>query len=414
MEDQRRGITNRHYPQRMRELSVASSVLMSERRITQGWDCLAGHWVWADVPYTWAEFETFYGSQAADQWDWAIPESVTGPVPGPAVPAQSAVAPGPHTSGASQPAQTAVAGVTAADKQDDYEYWQASHLPPAFHIGIACKGARPSGHADSGGHDKGTGSGCGEQAVAGASGRQARRNLKQTMRREASRASETDAPDVTDEISSVPGDLLHADALRKTYGRSPYMEPKETCGRLPAKILSGDFYQLPPVPPEASLLAPPTKQSGPVSGPAVPAQSAVAPGPHTSGASQPAQTAVAGVTAADKQDDYEYWKDEARKDEEWAAQAIRNRRKLDQQGAKANAKAEVIAADVASNQARTSTRGKGASASVHAEPAVTTTPAVHTGNWRRDYEYEKKQDRMNREWALLVAAGLWKDCGQQE
>ena len=75
--------------------------------------------------------------------------------------------------------------------------------------------------------------------------------------------------DVIDELGCVPGDLLHADALRKTYGRCQghnldsllYMKPTETWGRMPVKILSGDFYQLPPVPASASLLAAPTKQS---------------------------------------------------------------------------------------------------------------------------------------------------------
>ena len=75
--------------------------------------------------------------------------------------------------------------------------------------------------------------------------------------------------DVIDELGCVPGDLLHADALRKTYGRclrynldtTKYMKPGETWGRMPVKILSGDFYQLPPVPATASLLAPPTQQS---------------------------------------------------------------------------------------------------------------------------------------------------------
>ena len=39
------------------------------------------------------------------------------------------------------------------------------------------------------------------------------------------------------------------------------MKPSETWGRMPCKILSGDFYQLPPVPATASLLSAPTKQS---------------------------------------------------------------------------------------------------------------------------------------------------------
>ena len=75
--------------------------------------------------------------------------------------------------------------------------------------------------------------------------------------------------DVIDELGAVPGDLLHADALRKTYGRclrhnldtTAYMKPAETWGRMAAKILSGDFYQLPPVPPSKSLLPKPTNHS---------------------------------------------------------------------------------------------------------------------------------------------------------
>ena len=67
----------------------------------------------------------------------------------------------------------------------------------------------------------------------------------------------------------MPGELLHADALRKTYGRcqrydldtTKYTQPSETWGRVSVKILSGDFYQLPPVPASASLLAPPHGQS---------------------------------------------------------------------------------------------------------------------------------------------------------
>ena len=67
-----------------------------------------------------------------------------------------------------------------------------------------------------------------------------------------------------DELGCVSGALLHADALRKTYGRSTrygldatkYMHAQESWGRMPVKILSGDFYQLPPVPAASSLLAP--------------------------------------------------------------------------------------------------------------------------------------------------------------
>ena len=75
--------------------------------------------------------------------------------------------------------------------------------------------------------------------------------------------------DVIDELGAVPSDLLHADALRKTYGRclrhnldtTAYMKPAETWGRMAANILCGDVYQLPPVPASASLLAPVDKQS---------------------------------------------------------------------------------------------------------------------------------------------------------
>ena len=75
--------------------------------------------------------------------------------------------------------------------------------------------------------------------------------------------------DVIDELGTVPADLLHADALRKTYGRcrrhsldtTMYMKPAETWGRMPCKILSGDFYQLPPVPATKSLLPKPENPS---------------------------------------------------------------------------------------------------------------------------------------------------------
>ncbi len=75
--------------------------------------------------------------------------------------------------------------------------------------------------------------------------------------------------DVIDELGCVSGSLLHADALRKTYGRSlrynlqttAYMKPQETWGRMAAKIHCGDLLQLPPVPAEASLMAPTTGQS---------------------------------------------------------------------------------------------------------------------------------------------------------
>ena len=75
--------------------------------------------------------------------------------------------------------------------------------------------------------------------------------------------------DVIDEVGALAGDLLHADALRRTYGRAlchdidpiAYMKPQEAWGRMPIKILCGDFFQLPPVPASASLLAPQDNQS---------------------------------------------------------------------------------------------------------------------------------------------------------
>ena len=75
--------------------------------------------------------------------------------------------------------------------------------------------------------------------------------------------------DVIDEVGALAGDLLHADALRRSYGRAlrhdldavAYMKPQETWGRMPIKLLCGDFFQLPPVPASASLLAPGDSQS---------------------------------------------------------------------------------------------------------------------------------------------------------
>ena len=45
-------------------------------------------------------------------------------------------------------------------------------------------------------------------------------------------------------------------SLRHDLQTTAYMKPQETWGRMAAKLLCGDFYQLPPVPAAASLLAP--------------------------------------------------------------------------------------------------------------------------------------------------------------
>ena len=69
--------------------------------------------------------------------------------------------------------------------------------------------------------------------------------------------------EVTDEFGCVQAELLHADCLRSCYGRAQrhnldptmYMAPQHLLGSMPARILSGDFLKLPPVPPSASLVA---------------------------------------------------------------------------------------------------------------------------------------------------------------
>ena len=91
----------------------------------------------------------------------------------------------------------------------------------------------------------------------------ARLCLSEKTRKKLDRLTGEIGVDVIDELGCVPGDLLHADALRRTYGRAlrynidptAYLKPQETWGRVPCKILSGDFLQLPPVPASASLWA---------------------------------------------------------------------------------------------------------------------------------------------------------------
>ena len=97
----------------------------------------------------------------------------------------------------------------------------------------------------------------------------ARLELKPQTQKKMDRITGGLGVDVIDEVGALAGDLLHADALRRTYGRAlrhdldplSYMKPQETWGRMPVKILCGDFFQLPPVPASASLLAPVEKQS---------------------------------------------------------------------------------------------------------------------------------------------------------
>ena len=97
----------------------------------------------------------------------------------------------------------------------------------------------------------------------------ARLRLNEMSRAKMDRLTGTLGVDVIDELGCVSGTLLHADALRKTYGRSlrynldatQYMSAQETWGRMPVKILSEDFYQLPPVPAASSLLAPGADQT---------------------------------------------------------------------------------------------------------------------------------------------------------
>ena len=73
--------------------------------------------------------------------------------------------------------------------------------------------------------------------------------------------------DVIDELGAAPANLLHADAVRETYGRAAryglvptrYTQAQATWGRMAANILSGDFCQLPPsLPPRASCRGPGT------------------------------------------------------------------------------------------------------------------------------------------------------------
>ena len=67
-----------------------------------------------------------------------------------------------------------------------------------------------------------------------------------------------------DELSQASGQMIHADALSFTYGRAAkhnldvekYMQQQQLFGCLPIVVLSGDFYQLPPVPASASVLFP--------------------------------------------------------------------------------------------------------------------------------------------------------------
>jgi hypothetical protein len=97
----------------------------------------------------------------------------------------------------------------------------------------------------------------------------ARLSLNDFSRKKMDRLKGELGVEVTDELGCVQGELLHADCLRTTYGRAQrynldstqYMRPQEKWGRMAARILCGDFLQLPPVPASASMVAPPARQS---------------------------------------------------------------------------------------------------------------------------------------------------------
>ena len=69
---------------------------------------------------------------------------------------------------------------------------------------------------------------------------------------------------IIDEHSQINAKLFHADAYITSLARAPiyklaperYAQPLETWGCLPVVCVAGDELQLPPVPHEASLLAP--------------------------------------------------------------------------------------------------------------------------------------------------------------
>ena len=65
-----------------------------------------------------------------------------------------------------------------------------------------------------------------------------------------------------DEVSQMSATMLHANAVRHTYGRArehglrvdEYMKVNELFGRMPVVLLSGDYLQLPPVPESSSVV----------------------------------------------------------------------------------------------------------------------------------------------------------------
>ena len=77
----------------------------------------------------------------------------------------------------------------------------------------------------------------------------ARLQLNPLTQKKMDRITRSLGVDVIDEVGALAGDLLHADALRRTYGRAlchdldpiAYMKPQEAWGRMPIKILCGDF-----------------------------------------------------------------------------------------------------------------------------------------------------------------------------
>ena len=88
--------------------------------------------------------------------------------------------------------------------------------------------------------------------------------LKGKTRTKVERITVPAAAVAIDEASQMSGSILHANALRHTYGRARahnlqvenYMQMDQLFGNMPIVILLGDYLQLPPVPETSSVLWP--------------------------------------------------------------------------------------------------------------------------------------------------------------